>query len=286
LFDRSVFILYYLQHVNKLVPLSFYTNKVAWITGASSGIGEALTYELIKQGARVIISSRREEELKRVKEHAGSANIHILTLDLEAPENFEAKVKEAIAAFGRIDIMFHNGGISQRSYVSDTLIGVYRKIMQVDFFSYIELTRLLLPHLQQQRSGHIVVTSSVMGKIGTPKRSGYAAAKHALHGYFDCLRAEVWKDNINVTIIMPGYIRTKITLSSVTATGEKLNKLGKHISGGYPADKTARQILNAVRKGKFEKYVGRPFSKEWLVMHLMRLFPSLAIRTFRKAVPE
>lgn len=266
--------------------MNAYANKTAWITGASSGIGEALTYALVKQGARVIISSRRETELQRVKEQAGNNGIYILPLDLENTPSFEVKVKEAIAAFGVIDIMIHNGGISQRGYVAETLPEVHRKLMEVDYFSYIELTRLLLSHFLQRKSGHIVAISSVMGKIGTPKRSGYAAAKHALHGYFDCLRTEVWKDNIHVTVIMPGYIQTKITLSSVTATGEKLNKLSKNIEGGYPVDKTAIQILNAVRKKKFEKYVGRPFSKEWMALHLMRLFPSLAFRVLRNATPQ
>lgn len=263
-----------------------FNNKIVWITGASSGIGEALTYELVKQGAKVIISARREEELKRVQQQAGAAATYVLPLDLEAPDTFAAKVQEAIGAFSRIDIMIHNGGISQRSLVKDTLPAVQRKVMEVDYFSYIELTRLLLPHLQQQQSGHVVVISSVMGKIGTPLRSAYAAAKHALHGFFDCLRTEVWKDNIKVTIIMPGYIRTQVSLNAVTAAGEKLNQLGKNIGHGYAADKTAIQILKAVQKGKFEKYVGRPFSKEWMALHLMRLFPSLAIKVFRTAVPE
>jgi short-subunit dehydrogenase len=266
--------------------LSYFTNKIVWITGASSGIGESLTYELAKQGAKVIISARREEELKRVQQQAGHSNIYVLPLDLEAADTFPAKVQEAIGAFAQVDIMIHNGGISQRSRVKDTLPAVQRKVMEVDYFSYIELTRLLLPHLQQRKTGHVVVISSVMGKIGTPMRSAYAAAKHALHGFFDCLRAEVYKDNIQVTIIMPGYIKTQVSLNAVTASGEKLNQLGKNIGHGYEASKTAQQILNAIRKGKFEKYVGRPFSKEWLAIHLMRLFPTLAIKIFRNAMPE
>jgi short-subunit dehydrogenase len=140
--------------------------------------------------------------------------------------------------------------------------------------------------MQLRQTGHVVVISSVMGKIGTPMRSAYAAAKHALHGFFDCLRAEVYKDNIQVTIIMPGYIRTQVSLNAVTASGEKLNELGKNIGHGYAANKTAQQILHAIQKGKFEKYVGRSFSKEWLAIHLMRLFPTLAIKMFRKAVPQ
>ncbi|HEX6428878.1 MAG TPA: SDR family oxidoreductase [Niastella sp.] len=266
--------------------MSYFTNKIVWITGASSGIGESLTYELAKQGAKIIISARREEELKRVQQQAGHSNIYVLPLDLEVSDTFPAKVQEAIGAFAQVDIMIHNGGISQRSMVKDTLPAVQRKVMEVDYFSYIELTRLLLPHMQQRKTGHVVVISSVMGKIGTPMRSAYAAAKHALHGFFDCLRAEVYKDNIQVTIIMPGYIRTQVSLNAVTATGEKLNQLGKNIGHGYEAGKTAQQILQAIQKGKFEKYVGRPFSKEWLAIHLMRLFPTLAIKIFRNAMPE
>lgn len=266
--------------------MSFFTAKVVWITGASSGIGEALTYELVRRGARVIISARREEELKRVQQQAGAGQVYILPLDLEAAGSFAGKVQQAIAAFGQIDLMIHNGGISQRSRVTDTLPAVQRKVMEVDYFSYIELTRLLLPHMQQRQTGHVAVISSVMGKIGTPMRSAYAAAKHALHGFFDCLRAEVGKDNIKVTIIMPGYIRTNVSLNAVTAKGEKLNELGKNIGKGYPADKTANQILQAIQKGKFEKYVGRPFSQEWMAIHLMRLFPTLAIRVFRNAMPK
>ncbi len=267
--------------------MSFYQNKIAWITGASSGIGEALVYELSKAGAKLIISARREAELERVRQQSGHPeNVFILPLDLEAPATFDAAVQMAIAAFGRIDLVFHNGGISQRSLVKDTLPAIHRKIMEIDYFSYIELTRLLLPHFQQQRSGHLVVISSVMGKIGTPLRSAYAAAKHALHGYFDCLRAEVWKDNIGVTVITPGYIRTKVTMNAVTATGEKLNREGKEIGNGYPADRTAAQIAKAVENGKYEKYVGKPFSKEWMAIQLMRFFPAMAMRVFRNAVPD
>lgn len=266
--------------------MNFYRGKAVWITGASSGIGEALTYALAKQGANIIISARRTEELKRVQTEAGAANIHILPLDLEATATFEMVVTEAIKAFGQIDIMIHNGGISHRGLAKDTLPQVQRRVMEIDYFSYMELTRLLLPHFLERKGGHFVAISSVMGKIGTPMRSAYAAAKHALHGYFDCLRTEVWKDNIKVTVITPGYIRTNVSLNAVTASGEKLNKLGKNIGEGYPAEKAALQILRAIEKGNKEKYVGKHFSKEWMAIHLMRLFPSLAFRVFKNAMPQ
>jgi dehydrogenase/reductase SDR family member 7B len=266
--------------------VAYFTNKVVWITGASSGIGEALTHQLIQQGAKVIISARREEELRRVQQDAGTNNIYVLPLDLEATPTFETKVQQAINAFGQIDVMIHNGGISNRGTAAETLPAVHRRVMEIDYFSYMELTRLIVPHMQQRKSGHIVAISSVMGKIGTPLRSAYAAAKHALHGFFDCLRAEVHADNIRVTLILPGYIRTQVSMNAVTANGEKFNTLSKNIGGGYPADKTALQILNAVQKGKYEKYVGKPFSQEWMAIHLMRLFPTVAFGVFRNAVPK
>lgn len=266
--------------------MNFYEGKIVWITGASSGIGEALTYALVKRGACVIASARRIEELRRVQAKGGEKNVYVLPLDLENTPGFEAAVAEAIKAFGHIDIMVHNGGISHRGLAKDTLPSVQRRVMEIDYFSYMELTRLLLPHFMERKSGHFVAISSVMGKIGTPMRSAYAAAKHALHGYFDCLRVEVYADNINVTVITPGYIRTNVSLNAVTATGEKLNKVGKNIGGGYPAERAAGQILRAIEKGRYEKYVGRPFSREWMAIHLMRFFPSIAFRVFRNAMPK
>lgn len=224
--------------------------------------------------------------MRRVQLQAGAENVYILPLDLEATSTFESKVHKAISAFGHIDLMIHNGGISQRALVKDTLPDVQRRVMEIDYFSYIEITRLLLPHFLERKSGHFIAISSVMGKIGTPLRSAYAAAKHALHGYFDCLRTEVWKENIKVTVIMPGYIRTNVAFNALTASGEKLNMQRKDIEQGYPPDKTATQILRAIQKGKYEKYVGKRFAKEWMALQLMRLFPSFAMRVLRNQVPK
>src|ERR1700744_5738537 len=170
-------------------------NQVIWITGASSGIGEALARGLSAQGARLILSGRRTAELERVKHScAYPESVQILPFDLIDSARLETVVPEAIALFGHIDVMVHNAGISQRGLVAETDIAVHRQVMELNYFSYIILTKALLPHFMERRSGCFVVTSSVMGKIGTPMRSAYAAAKHALHGYFDCLRAEASKD--------------------------------------------------------------------------------------------
>ena len=169
-----------------------FNDKVIWITGASSGIGEALAYAFSAGGAKLILSSRRADELERVRlACARPERVKVIPMDLMDHALFGVKTAEAIAAFGQIDVVVHNGGVSQRGLVMETSMEVQRKVMEVDYFSYVALTQTVLPHFVQQKSGQFVVVSSVMGKIGTPMRSAYAAAKHALHGYFDCLRAEV-----------------------------------------------------------------------------------------------
>ena len=199
-------------------------NKVIWITGASSGIGEALTYELARQKARLILSARRKEELERVKGNcltASQANIRILPMDLSEASTLKLITELAIQYFGHIDVLVNNGGISQRSLAKDTLLEVDRKIMEVDFFGTITITKHLLPHFLLRKSGHFVNVSSVMGLIGTPYRSGYAAAKHALHGFFDSLRAELWKDSrsIHVTMICPGWVKTNVSINALIGDG-------------------------------------------------------------------
>jgi short-subunit dehydrogenase len=252
-------------------------DRVIWITGASSGIGEALACEMSAQGAKLILSSRRIAELERVKNScAHTENVHILPLDLTDSINLEAKVPIAIALFGHIDIMVHNGGISQRALVSETGIAVHREVMELNYFSYIILTKALLPYFIERGSGYFVVTSSVMGKIGTPMRAAYAAAKHALHGYFDSLRAEVDKYGIKVIILTPGYIHTPISV--ISGDGSFLNTKSEQINGGFSAGKAARQIIKAIRNEKYEPYIGKLIGEERLALFVKRFMPGLFTR--------
>jgi short-subunit dehydrogenase len=258
-----------------------FENKVVWITGASSGIGEALAYAMSKNGAKLILSSRRETELDRVKANCQHPEmVRVLPLDLTATDTLEAKVAEAIALFGQVDIMVHNGGISQRAPVIDTDIDVHRKVMELNYFSYIIITKALLPHFMERKTGHFVVTSSVMGKIGTPMRAAYAAAKHALHGYFDCLRAEVANNGIRVTILKPGYIHTPIAV--ITGDGDWMQSKSDEIRGGYPADKAAQQIITAIKKGAAEPYIGNFWGEERLALFVNHVWPGL----FNKLIPK
>jgi short-subunit dehydrogenase len=266
--------------------MSYLHHKVIWITGASSGIGEALTYELARQPVKLILSARRKEELERVKGNCpaeAQPDIRILPLDLAKPETLALTTEAAIQLFGRIDILINNGGISQRSLVKETLLEVDRQIMEVDYFGTIALTKYLLPHFLERGQGHFVTVSSVMGKIGTPYRSGYAAAKHALHGFFDSLRAELCKESkhIYVTLVCPGWIRTPITLNALTGDGSKLNKMDSATGKGMPADRFARKMIHAIEQRKEEVVIGG--IKEKLAVLIKRFFPKLFSRIIRTA---
>lgn len=258
-----------------------FKDQVIWITGASFGIGEALAYSLSARGAKLILSSRRVTELERVKNNCRhSDKVQILQLDLTDTPGLDVKVPEAIALFGHIDIMVHNGGISQRSLAMETDIIIHRKVMELNYFSYIILTKALLPHFRERRTGHFVVTSSVMGKIGTPMRAAYAAAKHALHGYFDCLRAEVSPGNIKVTILTPGYIHTPIAV--ITGDGGWMQGKSDDLKGGFPAGKAAEQIVRAIKNGAYESFIGNIFGEERLALFVNRVWPGLLIKLMPK----
>lgn len=267
--------------------MSYLTGKVVWITGASSGIGEALCYELASQkGIKLILSARRKEELERVKGNCpaqAQSFIRVLPLDLSQPDTLRLSVEAAIQFFGHVDVLVNNGGISQRSLAKETTISVDRQIMEVDYFGAIALTKYLLPLFLKRKSGHFVTVSSVMGKMGTPYRSGYAAAKHALHGFYDSLRAELWKESkyIYVTLICPGWIKTNVTINALTGNGSKLNQMDATTAKGLPARLCAQKIVEAIEKKKNEVYIGG--AKELYAVKLKRFFPSLFARIVRKA---
>jgi len=260
--------------------LETFKNKVIWITGASSGIGEALAKAYAQAGARLILSSRRTDALERVKASLAlpEEKVLVLPLDLEQTNNFPELVQKAIAYFNRIDIVVHNGGISQRAKVQDAPLALDHKVMAINYFGAVALTKAVLPIMLQQQSGHLVVISSLVGKFGTPMRSAYAASKHALHGFFDSLRAEVWRDQIEVTIICPGYIRTNISLNALNEEGKSYNKMDKNQANGMLPEQCAALILKAVAAGKPEVVIG---GKERFAVLVKRFAPQLLSRLLR-----
>lgn len=256
-------------------------NKVVWITGASSGIGEGIVKVLAPQNVKLILSSRRQGTLEEVKAQCpNKENIKILSVDLAQPETLEAKTAEALALFGRVDVVIHSGGISQRSFAMDTDIEVSRRLMEVNFFSTTIITKALLPSMIENRFGHIVAISSLVGKFGTPYRSGYAASKHALHGYYDSLRAEMWKKGVLVTIATPGFVKTNVSLNALTDKGEASNTMDDGQENGLSAEECGSQIIKAVIKEKEEIRIG---GKETMAILIKRYFPSILSKIVRKA---
>ncbi|MBA4299376.1 Short-chain dehydrogenase [Algoriphagus alkaliphilus] len=255
--------------------------SVIWITGASSGIGEATAKKFSQEGYRVIISARNEEELNRVKsECSNPADVQVLPLDLVEIDSFDGKVSQAIAFFGKVDIILHNGGISQRSLIKETGLEVDRKLMEVNFFGTVALTKAILPHFVVRKTGQFAVVSSLVGKFGSPFRSSYAASKHALHGFFDTLRAEHFQDNITVTMICPGFIRTNVSVNALTADGSALGKMDEAQAKGMSPEACASEIYAAIARKKEEVYIG---GKETFAVHLKRFFPAIFSKIIKKA---
>ena len=256
-----------------------FSSQVVWITGASSGIGEAAALAFAREGARLVLSSRRPDELERVRRACERPDEHIVVpLDLVRSETFPAIVADVLARCGKIDVLVNNGGVSQRALATDATLEVERALMEVDYFGPVALTKAVLPSMRARRAGRIVVVSSVMGYVGTPGRSTYAAAKHALHGYFDSLRAEVWKENIGVTLVCPGYVKTAVSDNAVGPRGEKHGKTDSTHQTGITAEKCAAALVRAVANGREEIYVGR----EAYAIYVKRFFPWLFSRIVRR----
>jgi short-subunit dehydrogenase len=259
--------------------MSYLTGKVIWITGASAGIGEALAYELAEKGAMLILSARRKNELERVKANCSlkaQANIATLPLDLSKSATLQVAAQEAIQCFGHIDILVNNGGIRHRGLVNETSLEIDRKIMEVNYFGNIALTKYLLPYFISRKQGHFVIVSSVTGKFATPYRSGYAASKHALHGFYDALRAEHSKDSIFVTMVCPGFINTSKPMNILSEAPQKLEKMQ---NSRKPVKWCAVKIAKAIEQKKQEVYIG---GKEIFMVYVKRFLPSLFSRIIRK----
>jgi len=260
-------------------------NKIVWITGASSGIGEALAYEYVNRGAKIIISSPEVDKLNSLSDnfnslHPGSSIV--VPLDLLRSNEIPGIVEKVIKQVGRIDILINSAGISQRSLVIETPVEIDRKVFEVNYFGAIALTKSVLPHMIRNGGGTIAVISSIVGKFGFPLRSAYSASKHALHGFFETLRAELKKENINVTIICPGRVQTNISLNALTKDGKPYGIMDKGQSEGISAEKCARKIVRAIKKNKKEVYIG---GTELLMVCIKKYFPGVFYLLSSKVKP-
>ncbi len=246
---------------------------VIWITGASSGIGEELAKQYAKRGSKLILSARRKTELERVKNSCSTPeNIKIVPLDLTDFAHLPQRVEEAKRCFGKIDILINNGGVSQRSMIAETDFDVYKQLIDINYLGTIALSKALLPHFIERQQGQYAVVTSVMGKYGSPFRSGYAGAKHALHGFFDVLRMEHQKDNISVSLLCPGFVQTNVTINALTGDGSTLGHDDPATKNGLLVEVFCKKAIKAIDKKAWETYFGK---KEKLGVYLKRISQKL-----------
>jgi dehydrogenase/reductase SDR family protein 7B len=257
-----------------------FENKVIWITGASSGIGEAMAHELARRGARLVLSARRADVLEAVRLRCDRPDKHlVLPMDMTDPGQFRTQTEVVLSTFGHIDMLINNAGVSQRSLVKDTPIEVDRQIMELDFFGPVALAKTVLPHMLARGSGHLVAVSSVVGLVATPYRSAYASAKHAIIGFHDALRAEVNAAGLKVSVLCPGFVRTNVSLSALTSDGTPHGKVDAQQDKAMSAEVFARKAVDGLARGQGRIVIA---GKERLAVYLGRLSPALLERVVRK----
>jgi dehydrogenase/reductase SDR family member 7B len=254
-----------------------FVNKVAWITGASSGIGESLVYEFIRRGAIVIASSNDHTGLERVKEACNSKSemLRCVPFDLSETDGIEEITRQQIISFGKIDFLVNIGGISQRSRIDETPLWLDRKIFEINYFGTIALTKAVLPYMIRQKSGHILATSSISGRFGFPLRSAYSASKQALHGFFETLYLENKSSNIKTSVIIPGRVNTAISYHALDHEGKEHGQLDEGQAKGISPGKAAKIIIRGIERDKREILVGR---SELLLLYIRRYLPWLFFR--------
>ncbi len=261
-----------------------FTGKTLWITGASSGIGRAVALELSAKKCHLILSSRKREDLEKVAkicEQNGSTT-SVIPFDLGDAASIASAAKIVLEMESRIDGLYHFGGISQRSYANETSIAVDRKIFEVNFFGTIELTKKVLPVMIKSGGGQIGVTTSIVGKFGFPYRSSYAATKHALHGFFESVRAENVSNKVLISMIIPGRVKTNISLNALDKEGNTHNKMDEGQDKGLSAEAAARIIVKKLANEKKEILVG---GSELFMVHIRRFFPRLYYYLSTKVQP-
>lgn len=254
-------------------------NQYIWITGASDGIGKELASQLAQKGAHIILTARNVEKLNQVKDSLAGNQHLVFPMDLLKTDEIPDKVKELLQKIPTVDILVNNAGISQRSLVKETGIDVYRKIMELDYFSKVILTKELLPHFLDKQAGQIVAISSIAGKIGTPMRSAYCAAKHAIIGFMDSLRAESHNDNIRVLVVTPGSVKTNVSVNALEGDGKAHGVTDPAIANGLPVEECCRRIVRAMEQDKEELLIAK--GKERMAAQMKRFFPSMIFKMVR-----
>ena len=250
--------------------------KTVWITGASSGIGEALALTYNAKGYRTILSARRSEALESIQKKLTHPEYsYRLPLDLEQHENAEAWFHQASAFTGSIDILINNAGMGHLGTAIEMELEIERKVFEVNFWGAVALTKAVLPHMTSRNSGQIWTVSSILGNFGSPKLAAYAASKHAVLGYFESIQYELRNSEVHIGIVSPGFINTAVTINSLGPDGAPIGKNSvAQEKGMLPLDFALKFLkLSAKRRPKKHLLIGRyeihsvPFKR-----YLPRLF--------------
>lgn len=257
-------------------------DPVVWITGASSGIGEALAKQFAAQGAQVVLSARRAEQLERVQAQLLHPEKHLIVpLDVTDYAGLADAYAQVLTQTGRVDCLINNAGVSQRALICDTTDETDRKLMEIDYFAPVALTRLVLPQLLKQGSGHVIFISSVAGLLGTQYRASYAAAKGAIHLWANSLRAELADQGLRVSVIFPGFVKTNVSVAALTGGGTALGSMDEAQANAMTADAFAKQAVEALQAGRDYIVIGG--LKEKAGVWLSRLAPTLMYKMIRKS---
>jgi short-subunit dehydrogenase len=243
-------------------------SQTIWITGASSGVGEGMATVFHREGADLILSGRREDELERVKASCvdGPGSVTVVPFDITDATARASAAQSVLDQFERIDILVNNAGIGQRSLAKETSLDVDRRVMEVDFFGPIALTKLVLPRMIEQQGGHMIVTSSVAGKHAVPFHTTYCAAKHALHGWFDTLRIEHLNDNIAVTLLVIAGIRSNVFQHALTGDGTEYGRSDWGDDVGMTAEDCAERVVEAIVNREPEVLISIEEAKQALLL--------------------
>ena len=256
-----------------------------WITGASSGIGEACAYRYAEEGARLVLTSSSVNRLEPVAARCrelGATEVNILPCDLTCLDGIDSLTDKAWDAMKGVDIVMLNAGISQRTNVEDTSMEMVRKIMEINYFAPVAIAKRLLPKMVGRGYGKIAVTTSIAGRFGFPLRCGYSSSKFALYGFFETLQAEYYEKGIRVTLVCPGRVQTNISRYALDKGGKPHGVMDPGQAGGMTAEAASRVITRAIAKEKKEVLVGR---KELLMVYIKRFFPGLCATLARKIKP-